>query len=150
MPPRKRTTRRTTTKRKTTRKNTNWNFNSDRFNKVAGAFNSTIDNAIARQRRIDYLFGIGRDIGRGINWLLGRRFNTKATNEKIKDMKIKLLKNDVKKSDPIFNQMKELKNFMRNIDYARKAGHRDMEDYNVSEAKRILAKINRKYDKLMK
>ena len=142
MPPRKRNTRRTT------KKTTNLNF--DRFNKAAGIFNATIDNAIARQRRIDYLFGVGRDIGRGINWLLGRRFNTKSTNEKIKDMKIKLLKNDVKKSDPIFNQMKELKNFMRNIDYARKAGHRDMEDYNVSEAKRILAKINRKYDKLMK
>ena len=150
MPPRKRTTTRRTSRRKTTRKTTKLNFNADLFNKVAGTFNSTIDNAIARQRRIDYLFDVGRSIGKTANWLMGRRFNTKTTMNKIKDMKYDLMKNNVKRTDPIFNNMKELKEKLRDIDFARKAGNGDMEDYNVMEAKRLLEKINKKYNKLMK
>ena len=150
MPPRKRTTTRRRTKKTcgTTRKRTN--INMDMFNKVANTFNATIDNAIARQRRIDYLAGVGRSIGRGINWLLGRRYNPKTQLEKIKDMKIKLLKNDVKKTDPIFKDMKEYKELAMNINWARQQGADDMESYHTMKAKRLFTKINKKYNKLMK
>ena len=132
----------------TTRKRTN--FNMDKFNAYAGAFNSAIDNAIARKRRAEYLAGIGRSIGRGINWLFGRRYNTKTQLEKLKDMKIKLLKADVKKTDPIFKDMKEFKELAMNIDWARQQGADDMESYHIMKAKRLMTKINKKYNKLMK
>ena len=133
---------------RTTRKRTN--INMDKFNAYAGAFNSAIDNAIARQRRIDYLAGVGRSIGRGINWLLGRRYNPKAQLEKLKDMKIKLLKADVKKTDPIFKDMKEFKELAMNITWARQQGADDMESYHTMKAKKLMTKINKKYNKLIK
>ena len=147
---RRKTSTRTTTKRKCGTTNKSTQFSLEAFNKASNIIAKNIDDAIARQKRIDYVMDMGRSIGRGINWILGRRFNTKSTMEKVKDMKIKLLKNNVKKTNPIFTNMKELKALIRDIDWARKSGNRDMEDYNIMQAKRVIEKINKKYNKLMK
>ena len=151
MPPRKRkTTKRTTTTRKpcrTSKRKTN-GFLQGAL-KASSAVNSAIDAGIKRQQRVAYMNNMLRGVGKGVRWLFGMRYNTKKIGEQLKDMKIKLLKHEIKQTDPIFKQMREMKELLRNINWARKQGYDDMEDYHTEKAKRLYNKIAKKYYKLV-